>query len=156
MNVFIKKIFPMNPSRFEGYRLVRLITALFLLVIVVRSCVHLFSADGGAQSIAGIDTDVEGGNNIIAIFHQWGASQLLTALVLWVLFFKYPGLTPLILLALAVEPLLRSLSGQILPVESLSTPPGEALNWPVFFVICLVFVSSLIKPRKNGEYKEAV
>jgi hypothetical protein len=149
MNVFIKKIFPMNPSRFEGYRLVRLITALFLLVIVVRSCVHLFSADGGAQSIAGIDTDVEGGNNIIAIFHQWGASQLLTALVLWVLFFKYPGLTPLILLALAVEPLLRSLSGQILPVESLSTPPGEALNWPVFFVICLVFVSSLIKPRKQ-------
>jgi len=150
MKVFINKIFPINPSGFEGYRLVRFITALFLLVIVVRSCVHLFSADGGAQSIAGIDTAVEGGNNIIAIFHQWGASQLLTALVLWVLFFKYPGLTPLILLTLAVEPLLRSLSGQILPVESLSTPPGEALNWPVFFVICLVFVSSLIKPRKKG------
>jgi hypothetical protein len=149
MKVLINKIFPINPSRFEGYRLVRLITALFLLVIVVRSCVHLFSADGGAQSIAGIDTAVEGGNNIIAIFHQWGASQLLTALVLWVLFFKYPGLTPFILLTLAVEPLLRSLSGQILPVESLSTPPGEALNWPVFFVICLVFVASLIKPRKQ-------
>lgn len=149
MKVSIKKIFPMNPSRFEGYRLVRAITALFLLVIVVRSCVHLFSADGGAQSIAGIDTAVEGGNNIIAIFHQWGASQLLIASVLWVLFFKYPGLTPLILLTLAVEPLLRSLSGQILPVESLSTPPGEALNWPAFFAISLVFLASLIAPRKQ-------
>jgi hypothetical protein len=149
MKVDIKNILPMNPSRFEGYRLVRLITAIFLLVIVVRSCVHLFSPDGGAQSIAGIDTSVEGGNNIIAVFHQWGASQLLIALVLWVLFFKYPGLTPLILLTLAVEPLLRWLSGQILPVESLSTPPGEALNWPAFFVISLVFVASLIKPRKQ-------
>lgn len=149
MRIDIQRIFPKNPSRFEGYGLVRLITALFLLVIVVRSCVHLFSADGGAQSIAGIDTAVEGGNNIIAIFHQWGASQLLIALLLWVLFIKYPGLTPLVLLTLAVEPLLRSLSGQILPVESLSTPPGEALNWPVFFVLCLVFVASLIKPRKQ-------
>lgn len=149
MRIDSQRIFPKNPSRFEGYRLVRLITALFLLVVVVRSCVHLFSADGGAQSIAGIDTAVEGGNNIIALFHQWGASQLLTALVLWVLFFKYPGLTPLILLTLAVEPLLRFLSGQILPVESLSTPPGEALNWPAFFVISIVFVASLIKPRKQ-------
>jgi hypothetical protein len=149
MKIDFKRVFPKDPSKFEGYRLVRLITAVYLLVIVVRSCVHLFAADGGAQSIAGIDTAVEGGNNIIAIFHQWGASQLLMALVLWILFLRYPGLTPLILLTLTVEPLLRSLSGQIMPVESLSTPPGEALNWPAFFVIAIVFVSSLIESSKR-------
>lgn len=149
MKINLSRVFPKDPTGFEGARIVRLITAVYLFVISVRSCIHLFSADGGAQSIAGIDTVVEGGNNIIAIFHQWGASQLLIALVLWLLFFKYPGLIPLILLTLAVEPLLRSLAGQIMPVESLSTPPGEALNWPAFFVLAIVFVASLLEFRRT-------
>lgn len=149
MKVNLRRLFPKDPSGFEGFRIVRLITALYLFVIVVRSCIHLFSTDGGAQSIAGIDTAVEGGSNIIAIFHQWGASQLLMAMILWLLFFKYPGLTPLILLTLAVEPLFRSLAGQIMAVESLSTPPGEALNWPAFFVLTIVFLASLVESRKS-------
>lgn len=149
MKMNLGRVLPKDLSGFEGFRLVRLITAVYLFVILVRSCIHLFSTDGGAQSIAGIDTAVEGGSNIIAIFHQWGASQLLMALVLWLLFLKYPGLTPLILLTLAMEPLLRSLAGQILPVESLSTPPGEALNWPAFFVLTIVFVASLVESRKS-------
>lgn len=149
MKINLSRVFPKVPSAFDGFRLVRSITAAYLFVILVRSCIHLFSADGGAQSIAGIDTAVEGGNNIVAIFHQWGASQLLMAVVLWLLFFRYPGLTPLILLTLAVEPLLRSLSGQIMPVESLSTPPGEALNWPAFVLLTIVFVASLLEFRRS-------
>jgi hypothetical protein len=42
--------------------------------------VHIFAADGGANSIAGIAVDVEGGANIVAMFGQWGASQLLLAM----------------------------------------------------------------------------
>lgn len=102
-----KKVFPNELSRFEGFRPIRLIAALYMFVMVVRSCIHLFAPDGGALSIAGIDTSVEGGDNIIAIFHQWGAIQLILALLLLVLFFRYPGLTPLILLTLALDPVLR-------------------------------------------------
>ncbi len=69
-----RKLLPSNPTSFEGFRAIRIVTAIYLLVMVVRSCIHLFTADGGAQSIAGIDTSVEGGNNIIAIFHQWGGN----------------------------------------------------------------------------------
>ena len=86
MKIDIKKVFPKNTSRYEGFRIIRFITALYLSVMVARSCIHLFAADGGAQSIAGIDTSVEGGNNIIAIFHQWGAIQLILAVLLLVLF----------------------------------------------------------------------
>ena len=145
MKFDFKKLLPNNPTSFEGFRAIRIVTAIFLLVMVVRSCIHLFAADGCAQSIAGIDTSVEGGNNIIAIFHQWGAIQLILAVLLLVLFLRYPGLTPLILLTLALDPVMRFIAGQMMSVTSTGTPPGEALNGVSFFVLTLLFIASLIK-----------
>jgi len=141
----IKKLLPNNPTKFEGFRAVRIVTTIYLLVMVVRSCIHLFAADGGAQSIAGIDTSVEGGNNIIAIFHQWGAIQLILAVLLLVLFFRYPGFTPLILLTLALDPVMRFIAGQMMSLTSTGTPPGEALNGASFYLLALLFIASLIK-----------
>ena len=145
MKFDIKELLPKNPTKFEGFRAIRIVTAIYLLVMVVRSCIHLFAADGGAQSIAGIDTSVEGGNNIIAIFHQWGAIQLILAVLLFVLFFRYPGLTPLILLTLALDPVLRFVAGQMMSVTATGTPPGEALNAAAFYLLALLFIASLIK-----------
>jgi len=141
----IKELLPNNPAKFEGVRAVRIVTAIYLLVMVVRSCIHLFAADGGAQSIAGIDTSVEGGNNIIAIFHQWGAIQLILAVLLFVLFFRYPGFTPLILLTLALDPVMRFIAGQMMSLTTTGTPPGEALNAAAFYLLALLFIASLIK-----------
>ena len=145
MKFDIKKLLPDNPTKFEGFRAVRIVTAIYLLVMVVRSCIHLFAADGGAQSIAGIDTSVEGGNNIIAIFHQWGAIQLILAVLLFVLFFRYPGFTPLILLTLALDPVMRFIAGQMMSLTSTGTPPGEALNGASFCLLALLLIASLIK-----------
>ena len=145
MKLDIKKLLPIYPTKFEGFRAVRLVAAIYLLVMVVRSCIHLFAADGGAQSIAGIDTSVEGGNNIIAIFHQWGAIQLILAVLLFVLFFRYPGFTPLILLTLALDPVMRFIAGQMMSLTSTGTPPGEALNAASFYLLALLFIASLIK-----------
>jgi hypothetical protein len=147
MNLDIKKVFPKDPSRFEGFRLVRLIAALYLSLIVIRSCIHLFAADGGAQSIAGIDTSVEGGNNIIAIFHQWGAIQLILAVLLLVLFFRYRGFTPLILLTLALEPVMRLIAGQMMELTTTGTPPGEALNGAAFCLLLILFIASLVNKK---------
>ena len=145
MKFDIKKLLPKDPAKFEGVRAVRIVTAIYLLVMVVRSCIHLFAADGGAQSIAGIDTSVEGGNNIIAIFHQWGAIQLILAVLLFVLFFRYPGFTPLVLLTLALDPVMRFIAGQMMSLTSTGTPPGEALNAASFYLLALLFIASLIK-----------
>ena len=145
MKFDIKELLPKNPAKFEGVRAVRIVTAIYLLVMVVRSCIHLFAVDGGAQSIAGIDTSVEGGNNIIAIFHQWGAIQLILAVLLFVLFFRYPGFTPLILLTLALDPVMRFIAGQMMSVTTTGTPPGEALNAAAFYLLALLFIASLIK-----------
>ena len=143
MKMKSKKILPENPSVFNGPRWVRIATALFLVLVIVRSCIHLLSSDGGANSIAGIDVTVAGGDNIIAIFHQWGAIQLILAVLLSLLFFRYPGFTPLVLLTLAMDPIMRAIAGQMKPVMSEGTPPGESLNWVAFLFLIVLFVASL-------------
>jgi hypothetical protein len=149
MKFDIKKVFPNNPSRYEGFRIIRLIAVLYMFVMVVRSCIHLFAPDGGAQSIAGIDTSVEGGDNIIAIFHQWGAIQLILAILLLVLFFRYPGLTPLILLTLTLDPVLRFVAGQQMSLTTTGTPPGEALNGASLYLLLVLFLGSLWNKKPN-------
>lgn len=144
-------LFPGDPKVYLGHPLVRVVTSLFLALVVVRSAIHLFAEDGGAQSIAGIETSGPGGNNVIALFHQWGAIQLLLVGLMLVLFFVYKGLTPLIILFLSLDAPLRALAGQMRTIESASTPPGEALNWPMFFVLLVLFIASLITQR--GETK---
>ena len=147
MKIVLKKLLPNNPIGFEGFRVIRVVTAIYLLVMVARSSIHLFASDGGAQSIAGIDTSVEGGDNIIAMFHQWGAIQLILALLLFVLFFRYPGLTSLILLTLALDPVMRFVAGQMMSVTTVGTPPGEALNGASFILLLILFIASLVDKK---------
>lgn len=151
MKIDVKRVLPREPFFYNGHKSIRIITALYLLVVVVRSFIHLFASDGGANSIAGIDISVEGGDNIVAIFHQWGAIQLMLAGLLCVLFFRYPGFTPLVVLTLAIDPIMRAIAGDMMPVTSQSTPPGEALNWPVFFTIVILFAASIAESSSNKE-----
>ena len=145
MKFNLELVLPRAISRFRGFLAVRVMTALFLFVVIVRSCIHLLAEDGGANSIAGIDVSGAGGDNIIAIFHQWGAIQLLLGGLLCLLFIRYPGLTPLILLTLAMDPVLRGIAGKMMPLTSEGTPPGETLNWFAFFMLSLLFIVSLVE-----------
>ena len=87
----IAELLPKQPLQFQGPTLASVSTMLILSLITVRSLLHLLLPDGGAQSIATIDLSGASGVNIIAIFGQWGASQLLLAVLLWVLILRYPG-----------------------------------------------------------------
>lgn len=78
-------LLPDAPAVASGPMSARVFTLLYLGVILVRSLIHLFADDGGAQSIATIDIGVQGGDNIVAMFGQWGAVQLVLGLVLTVL-----------------------------------------------------------------------
>ena len=144
MNFDVNEVFPEDPGLYEGPQIIRVALFLILVIMVVRSCIHLFSSDGGAERIAGVDTSVEGGNNIIAMFHQWGAIQLLLAVVLVALFFRYPGFTPLILLAVALDPVLRFVASRKMKVTSTRTPPGAAFNGIALVVLTLLFVASMM------------
>ena len=143
MNIDVTNLLPNDVSTYSGFGVVRIVTALLMMVVVVRSCIHVFSADGGAQRIASVDTSVAGGDNIIAMFHQWGAVQLTLISLLIVVFVRYPGLTPLVILTMAMDPVTRSIASRMKRLTSTRTPPGARLNWPAFVVLAVLLVLSL-------------
>ena len=141
-------LLPANPSTAGGPALAWWIAVLYLCVITVRSLIHMLAVDGGAHNIATIDVSVAGGANMIAIFGQWGSSQLLLALLLWVLLLRYRGLVPLVLLIFILEPALRAFVGHLKPVITEGVAPGVALNWVVEPILVVAFFLSLCPSRR--------
>lgn len=141
------RFLPADPAQYDGPMLSFWVAIVWLGVITVRSCIHLLAPDGGAHSIASIDLSVAGGANIVALFGQWGAIQLLLAGLLWVLLLRWPGTTPLVALVFCLEPLLRRLSGLLKPVTTEHTAPGVALNDVVLPVMLVVLALSLCPAR---------
>jgi len=144
-------LLPADARDYRGPRFVRWIAMAYLGLLTIRSLIHFVAPDGGAETIATIDTSGEGGSNIIAIFGQWGAIQLLLAALLWVLLLRYRGLTPLVVLVFLIEPVLRAVAGHLKPVEAVGTPPGAALNWVVVPVMAVLLIVSL----RNGNDRSA-
>ncbi|MDP2332973.1 MAG: hypothetical protein Q8M19_19995 [Reyranella sp.] len=143
-------LLPADPVRYDGPRLAVWGAMAWLAVITVRSGIHLLAPDGGAQSIASIDVSVAGGANIVALFGQWGAIQLLLAGLLWVLVLRWRGLVPLALLVFVAEPCLRGLAGQLKPSATMATAPGAALNWVVLPVLAVLLWLSLCPARRGA------
>ncbi len=136
-------LLPSDPTRYGGPAVAVWMTRVLLVLITTRSLIHLLSPDGGAHSIATIDTGVAGDDNIVAIFGQWGASQLLLVGALWVMLLRYRGLVPFILCVLLMEPFLRGLSGHLKPILTLGTAPGAALNWFAVPVVAVTLYLAL-------------
>jgi hypothetical protein len=139
----LSALLPADPQHLVGPVVTWWFTAVYLIPITVRSLIHLLSPDGGAHSIATIDISVQGGGNIVGMFGQWGAIQLLLALLLWVLLIRYRGLVPLILLILLAEPVLRDLSGTLKPIQTVGTAPGSIFNWAAVPILALMLWLSL-------------
>ena len=142
-------LLPSDPTRYDGPAIATWITTILLVLITARSLVHLFWPDGGAHSIATIDTTVAGGDNIVAIFGQWGASQLLLVGALWVLRLRYRGLVPFILSVLLLEPVLRAISGHLKPIVTLGVAPGAALNGFAIPVLAVTLYLALCTVRER-------
>jgi hypothetical protein len=112
-------------------------------ISTMRSLIHMFAPDGGAHSIAGILLDAPGGANVVAVFAQWGASQLVLALVYWVAILRYPMLTPLMLAMIVVEQLSRLLAGELKPLTVAAPPPGAYYTYVLLPMAAAMLVWSL-------------
>ena len=143
-------LLPVNPAISSGPALAWWITLLYLCASTVRSFIHMLAPDGGAHSIATMDVSGTGGANLIAIFGQWGASQLLLALLSWVLLFHYRGLVPLMLLVFMLEPALRAFEGYLKPVITEGVALGVAVNWIVVPILAAAFFLSMCPARSEG------
>ena len=63
----LSNLLPSDARDYKGPQFARWAAMVFLVIVTVRSLIHVLAPDGGAESIATIDTTVEGGSNIIAL-----------------------------------------------------------------------------------------
>jgi len=126
---------------------------LFIAVVtIIRSFIHIFASDGGAQSIATIPLDLyskEAADAVIYTFSVWGLSQLLMGIVYLAVFIRYAFLIPFMYVLLVTEYLSRIIIGMMKPVIITGTAPGSVGNYlmvPLCTVLLVFFLCG--KPKK--------
>lgn len=132
----------------QGIKFPFYVFALYAILSTARSCIHIFSPDGGAGSIAGLDLTVSGADGILFAFALWGSSQLLLSIIQLIVVIRYRALVPLMYLMLILEILLRQLVGFLKPVTFAHTPPGAIGNQlilPLAIIMLVISVWSALK-----------
>ncbi len=143
-------LFPVSATAYRGGRAPLVFFVLLASVSTARSLVHLLAPDGGAASIAGINLAVAGGTNIVAIFSQWGASQLLLAFVQWLVIWRYRFLVPAMLAVVVLEQLLRIFAVRLKPLQLDTPPPGQYGTY-VTLALALLFLALAVRnSRQSG------
>ncbi len=135
-------------NRLRGSKWPLYIFILVAAIGMVRSCIHIFSPDGGAGSIAGMNLVVTGANEVIFAFALWGAEQLIYASLQWIVILRYRSLIPLMWLIQFLETLGRILVGRLKPVTFAHTPPGVYQNYIYLGLAVLMLALVLWSGRK--------
>jgi hypothetical protein len=152
MNNFLAILFPAKADNsLRGSQWPLYLFILIALVGTVRSCIHIFAPDGGAGSIAGMNMNVTGANEVIFAFALWGSAQLIYALLQWLVILRYRSLVPLMWGVQFLETLGRMLVGRIKPVTFAHTPPGAYQNYIYLVLAVLMLALSLWSVRKMAK-----
>jgi hypothetical protein len=145
----LTQLFPRVDATYRGSPVAFWFLILVACLNTVRSLIHLAVPDGGAHTIAGIDLAMAGGVNIVAIFAQWGASQLLQALMQWLVIWRYRFLVPAMLAWMLLEQLLRIIAGRLKPMQIDAAPPGAYSSYALLALSLIFLVLSLRPPRRG-------
>ena len=148
----INKILPnIVDNNYRGNKIALWFFYLITAMTVVRSCIHIFKHDGGAQSIATIplDTYTNGGAEaVIFIFAYWGLSQLLFGILYVIVAMKYKSLIPLMYLSLLVEYGGRFIISLFKSLETVGQAPGGVGNYVLPIVCLIMFFLSINETKK--------
>ena len=151
----IDRLFPQNNTNaYRGNPIAKWIFALLTIVTIARSLMHMFSSDGGAQSIATIPLDsftANGADAVILIFALWGLSQLLIGIIYGVVLWRYQALIPLMYMFMIFEYVMRIVLGAIKPIATTGTAPGAIGNYIVIPLAIVMLVLSLRKSDREAQ-----
>ena len=149
-----ERIFPKQVDNiYSGSNLALYFFFLITLITIGRSCVHIFSADGGAQSIATIPLDsfTQGGaETVVYIFAQWGIAQLMVGLIYLLVALRYRSLIPLMHGFIFLEWGSRMGLTFLKNIETAGTAPAAIGQLVLVILIPLMFYLSLRQsPRRT-------
>lgn len=139
-----------NLEEYKGSKIAYWFLIVVALIGTIRSLIHIFAPDGGAFSIAGISVNLEGGQNVIALFGQWGVSQLILAIFCWLAVLKYRFLVPFTLFIVFLEQVLRIGVGQVKPLEAAGPLPGEIGSYILLPLTLAAFLLSLRQVNRDS------
>ncbi len=138
-------------NQYYGFKIAQYAFLFQTIATLVRSLIHVFAPDGGAQSIATIPLTSYPGDaaaTVILMFSLWGLSQLLMGIVYLVVYLKYKSLIPAMYLLMIVEYAMRIVVGQMKPVVTSGTAPGSIGNWVMVPVCIGLLAMSLIRSKR--------
>ena len=137
-------------NHYRGLKISQYAFFVIMAVTLVRSLIHVFAPDGGAQSIATIPLNAypaEASSTIILMFSLWGLSQLLMGIVYLVVSLKYRSLIPAMYVLVIFEYAMRIIIGQMKPIFTTGTAPGSIGSW-IMVPVCIVLLAlSLIRAK---------
>ena len=145
--MYLEKVLPKNvDNNYRGHPLALWFFFLITLMTIVRSLLHIFLPDGGAQSIATIPLDSYnngGAEAVIFIFSYWGLSQLMFGLLYLIVSLKYKSLIPLMYLTLILEWGGRLGLSFYKSIETTGQAPGGVGNMVLPALCLLMFMLSI-------------
>ena len=142
---------PTIDNNYKGNKIALWFFYLITAVTVVRSLIHMFKHDGGAQSIATIPLDTfteTAAAVVILIFAYWGLSQLMFGIIQVIVAIRYKSLIPLMYLMLVLEWATRFLLSMYKPIETVGQAPGGIGNMVLPFVCLVMFFLSVKEQNK--------
>ena len=142
-------------NRYRGHPLALWVFVPLTVMTLGRSLMHMFSADGGAQSIATIPLDSysqAAAMAVVLLFALWGLQQLLLGFVYVAVLLRYRALLPFMYLLLLLEYVGRLGLGLWKgPLETLSRPPGASGTLVLIAVGSLMLVLSLRDRSRSSD-----
>ena len=144
-------------NRYRGRKLSQYAFLILTAATIVRSLIHVFAPDGGAQSIATIPLGsypADAAAAVILMFSLWGLSQLLMGFVYLGVYVKYKSLIPAMYVLLIFEYAMRIVVGQMKPIVTAGTAPGSIGNW-IMVPVCVILLIFSLMPGKAATQTEA-
>ena len=138
---------------FKGHFLSKYMFYVLTGVTILRSLVHIVAMDGGAQSVATIPINTyspPASNTVVFMFAYWGLSQLLFALFMLLVGWKYRALIPLMYL-FCVNEYLGRLYLQFFKTRptTVGTAPGAVANYVAPFLLLILFFCSIYQQTES-------
>lgn len=150
----LNQIFPKTiDNHYQGSPIAKYAFILLTILTVIRSLIHMFSSEGGAQDIAHIPLDsFQPASNavIVLIFSLWGLSQLLMSVVYIVVIWRYQQLIPFMYILIFIEYAMRFILTHMKPILTTKIPPGalaDHVMWPL--AALLFFLSLKVRPTSS-------
>ena len=149
----LNRIFPKRiDNQYRGHKLAIWFFVPISFMKVAISLVHIFFADGGAQSISTIPLDTYpagAAQNVIALFSRMGLDQLLLGLLFVVVLIRYRAMIPLMYVLIFVGYIAEK---GIVYMKPLSTTGTFGASTPAL-VLTILSIGGLVLSLWGEGYK---